>query len=298
MTSKTSKMKDRIVREKGADMSGSGVGVKRGRRPLVIAAAVVIGGAGVGAGLYTSGGKAQPVATAVQSAAFQSQPGSQLGFPSSWTLPSMPANPTAAQISARNQALTALREYAAALGSQAGSVPAVAQLKDFSPPQLPAGATNAQIVAFKNAGRALHAYEMAIVPPPPPTPIPMGMQYDGRQGPATLSFLNDQYTWTGYVAGKLTFVFAGGALGPTTRYRYRSKLPGEVVVEVDPDSRQVAHPTTADVSGTSTTSLYPAPAGVTELELISVNGDVANLKSTNGKTLTFNLVTHAYQVVG
>ncbi len=271
--------------------------VRARRRPLAIAMAVVVGGLGLGAGLYLAGGESQPAVTARQSAASQPQAAPQFELPPTWTLPALPANPTAAQTAARNQALVALREYADALGSQAGSVPAVSQLSDFVPPRLPAGANTAQIIANKKAGGALHTYEIAIVPPPPPTPIPMGMQYDGRQGPATLQFLNDRYTWTGYIAGKLTFVFAGGDLGPTTRYTYSSKLPGEVVVEVDPDSRQVAHPTTADVSGTSTTSLYPAPAGITELQLISVSGNVANLKSTNGDTLTFNLVTHTYQVV-
>jgi hypothetical protein len=210
----------------------------------------------------------------------------------------LPAKPTAAQIAARNQAFVALREYAAALGSQAGSVPAVSQLSDFVPPRLPAGATKAQIIADKNAGGALHAYEMAIVPPPPPTPIPTGMQYDGSQGPVSGSqFVNYQYMWQGYVSGKFNVVWAGATI-PQTTYRYNSSLPGEVVVDVFPASRQVAHPTTADLSGTPATSLYPAPAGITELELVSVNGDVANLKSTNGKTLTFNLVTHTYQVVG
>jgi len=276
-------------------MPGSGVGLKRGRRPLVIAAAVVIGGAGVGAGLYTSGGKAQPVATAVQSAAFQSQPGSQLGFLSSWTLPSMPANPTAAQISARNQALTALREYAAALGSQAGSVPAVAQLKDFSPPLLPAGATNAQIVARKSTGGALHAYEMAVVPPSAPATIPMGM-LPGSPGPSP-SFIGSSHMWQGYVSGNFDAVWAGAEI-PQSRYTSKSSLPGEIAIDVYTVSSQVAHPTTADLSTTPTTSLYPAPAGVSELELISVNGDVANLKSTNAKTLTFNPVTYTYQVAG
>ena len=90
-------------------------------------------------------------------------------------------------------------------------------------------------------------------------------------------------------------VWAGAEI-PQSTYTTNSSLPGEVVVMVDPGSSQVAHPTTSDVGSISTTSLYPAPAGTTELQLISVNGDLANLKSTNGTTLTFNLVTHVYQV--
>lgn len=275
--------------------------VRARRRPLAIATAVVVGGLGLGAGLYLAGGESQPAVTARQSAASQpqaapSQPqaASQLGLPPSWTLPALPANPTAAQTAARNQALVALHEYADALGSQAGSVPAVSQLSDFVPPRLPPGANTAQIIANKKAGGALHSYEIAIVPPPPPTPIPIGL-LEGTPGPSS-NFIGNRYMWEGYVSGKFTVVWAGGKI-PQTSYRDNSSLPGEVVVDVYPDSRQVANPTTADVSGTSTTSLYPAPAGITELQLISVSGNVANLKSTNGDTLTFNLVTHTYQVV-
>lgn len=268
------------------------------RRPVVIAAAAAVCTVGVGAGLLVAGGDSQAKVTTVQAAASQTQPGSQAALPATWTLPSLPANPTAGQIAARDQALAALRAYASALGSQAASLPAASQLSDFGPPRLPAGATEAQIVADKNAGRALHAYEMAVVPAPAPTPIPMGMLEAGGQAPVSgQQFVNDQYAWTGYVSGKLTMVWAGADI-PQTTYATNSSLPGEVVVMVDPASREVAHPTTADTGGTSTTSLYPAPAGTTELQLVSVNGDLANLKSTNGTTLTFNLVTHVYQITG
>ena len=276
---------------------GGRVRQRRGRRLVLITAAVVIGGVGLGAGLSLTGGKSRPVATTSPPAASQSQSVSQPGLPSSWVLPALPANPTAAQTAARSQALVALREYAAALGSQAATVPAVSQLSDFVPPRLPAGATTAQIVANKHAGGALHTYQMAIVPPPAPTPIPLGMTYDGSQGPVAGSeFLNDGNVWTGYVSGNITVVWAGAEI-PQTTYASNSTLPGEVAIDVYTGSQQVAHPTTAELSGTPTTSLYPAPAGVTELQLISVNGNVANLKSTNGDTLTFNLVTHTYQVV-
>lgn len=268
--------------------------VRARRRPLAIAMAVVVGGLGLGAGLYLAGGESQPAVTARQSAASQPQAAPQFELPPTWTLPALPANPTAAQTAARNQALVALHEYADALGSQAGSVPAVSQLSDFVPPRLPPGANTAQIIANKKAGGALHSYEIAIVPPPPPTPIPIGL-LEGTPGPSS-NFIGNRYMWEGYVSGKFTVVWAGGKI-PQTSYRDNSSLPGEVVVDVYPDSRQVANPTTADVSGTSTTSLYPAPAGITELQLISVSGNVANLKSTNGDTLTFNLVTHTYQVV-